>query len=54
MTEFLEKIKHLAIEIDNQQVDQQAKEIMSIIQTIEKKQVLAKAPDILGFYPDKL
>lgn len=42
MTEFLEKIKHLAIEIDNQQVDQQAKEIMSIIQTIEKSKFWLK------------
>lgn len=54
MTDFLEKINHLAAEIDNKQVYQQAKEIMTIIQAIEKKQVLVKAPELLGFYPDEL
>lgn len=54
MTEFLDKINHLAAVIDNSQVHKQAEEIMTIIQTLEEKQVLASAPSLLGFYPDKL
>ncbi len=54
MTKFIKKINTINEKIDNRIVQEQVKELNKIVKTVALKQVLAKAPDRLGLYPDEI
>ena len=53
MTNFLSKINQLDQELNIDPIHHQVKEINDIVSVVSQKQVLRKAPEKLGFLPDK-